>query len=175
MIDSKASFPQAPYDSTTNGTQTHPSSLHLPSLEQCFLCSVIHAATPVVTLTSNRIVGLSGDVTDRSKAAGLPKAQFGTKEVSRTSVAVTGGDIATHFHLDTQNELANRTLKEYHVVCCGEKPHQHPFAGNSMMAKWVQSNLRAQWAASTKRNLQAKPPLNGNLKLGRVEMETETL
>ena len=31
-IDSKASFPQAPYDSTTNGNQTQSSSLHLMSL-----------------------------------------------------------------------------------------------------------------------------------------------
>ena len=32
----------------------------------------VSAATPVVTLASKRVVGLSGDVTDRSKAAGLP-------------------------------------------------------------------------------------------------------
>ena len=64
-IDSKASFPQAPYDSTTNGTQTQSSSLHLVSLDECFLSSVISAATPVVTLASKRVVGLSGDVTDR--------------------------------------------------------------------------------------------------------------
>ena len=52
-IDSKASFPQAPYDSTTNGTQTQSSSLHLVSLDECFLSSVVSAATPVVTLASN--------------------------------------------------------------------------------------------------------------------------
>ena len=78
-IDSKASFPQAPYDSTTNGTQTQSSSLHLVSLDECLLSSVVSAATPVVTLASKRVVGLSGDVTDRSKAAGLPTTQFGTK------------------------------------------------------------------------------------------------
>ena len=32
-----------------------------------------------VTLDFKRIVRLSGDVTDRSKAAGLPKTQLGTK------------------------------------------------------------------------------------------------
>ena len=32
----------------------------------------VSAATPVVTLASKRVVGLSRDVTDRSKAAGLP-------------------------------------------------------------------------------------------------------
>ena len=77
-INSRAYFPQALYNSTTYGTQTHPSSLHLPSLEQCFLCSVIHEATPVVTLASKRIVGLSGVATNRSIAAGLLKTQFGT-------------------------------------------------------------------------------------------------
>ena len=49
-MDSKASFPQAPYDSTTNGTQTQSSSLHLVSLEEWFLSSVVSATTPVVTL-----------------------------------------------------------------------------------------------------------------------------
>ena len=43
-IDSKASIPQASYDSTTNGTQTQASSSHLASFEQCFLCSVVRAA-----------------------------------------------------------------------------------------------------------------------------------
>ena len=76
-VDSKASFPQAPYDSTTNGTQS--SSLHLVSLEECFLSSVVCAATPVVTLASKRVVGLSGNVADKSEAAGLPKTQFGTE------------------------------------------------------------------------------------------------
>ena len=57
-IDSKASFPQAPYDdSTTNGTQTQSSSLHLVSLDECFLSSVVSAATPVVKLASKRVVG----------------------------------------------------------------------------------------------------------------------
>ena len=44
-----------------------------------FQSAVVSAATPVVTLTSKRVVGLSGDVTDSSKAAGMPKTQFGTK------------------------------------------------------------------------------------------------
>ena len=68
---------QAPYDSTTSGTQTKSSSLHLMSLEECFLSSVVCEATPVVALASKRVVGLRGDVKDRSKAAGLPKTQFG--------------------------------------------------------------------------------------------------
>ena len=72
---------------------THPEM----TLEQCFLCSVVHAATPVATLASKRIVGISGDAIDMSKAAGLPKTQFGTKEVSWMGVAVIGGDITTHF------------------------------------------------------------------------------
>eukprot|EP00731_Ephydatia_muelleri_P021004 Em0013g731a len=74
---------------------TQASSSHLASFEQCFLCSVVRAAAPVVTLASKMIVGLSEDVTDRSKAAGLPRTQLEPK-------------------------------------------------GNSMMAKWVQGNLKAQ-------------------------------
>ena len=62
-MDSTTSFPQAPYDSTTNDTQTQSSSLHLVSLDECFLSSVVSAATPVVTLASKRVVGISGDVT----------------------------------------------------------------------------------------------------------------
>ena len=42
--DSIASVPQAPYVSTTMGTQIHPSSLHLASFSLCFLCSVALAA-----------------------------------------------------------------------------------------------------------------------------------
>ena len=42
--DSIASVPQAPYASTTMGTQTHPSSLHLASFSSCFLSSVALAA-----------------------------------------------------------------------------------------------------------------------------------
>ena len=94
-IDSKASFSQAPHNSTTNDTHTQASSSHLASFEQCFLCSVVRAAAPVVTLASKIIVGLSGDVTDRLKAADLHRTQFGTKlggkaqwvtEVSRSSL-----------------------------------------------------------------------------------------
>ena len=36
----EASSPQAPYDSATVGTHTHPSSEHLGSLVWCFLASV---------------------------------------------------------------------------------------------------------------------------------------
>ena len=86
-MDSKASFPQAPYDSTTNGTQTQSSSLHLMSLEECFLSSVVSAATPVVTLTSKRVVGLSGDVTDDTFVLVWP-APEGPAVVRREGVAV---------------------------------------------------------------------------------------
>ena len=77
LVKKQASFPQAPYDPTTNGTQS--SSLHLVSLEECFLSSVVCAATPVVTLASKRVVGLSGNVADKSEAAGLPMTPFGTE------------------------------------------------------------------------------------------------
>ena len=75
--DSMASAPQAPYTSTTMGTQTHPSSLHFPSLASCFLCSVALAATPAESPASKKTLELSSDVTDMSNAAGLPTDQLG--------------------------------------------------------------------------------------------------
>eukprot|EP00731_Ephydatia_muelleri_P034452 Em0060g10a len=88
------------------------------------------------------------------------------QKVSWMGVAVIGGDIATHFHLDNPSghpsedpdELTDRTWQGHHV----------PFGG---MAKWVKSNLRAQWVARTIRNLKAGHHLMANLKLGRVEMK----
>ena len=76
--DSIASVPQAPYASTTMGTQTQPSSLHLASFSSCFLSSVALAALPAASPASSKTLELSGDVTDKSKAAGLPKDQLGT-------------------------------------------------------------------------------------------------
>ena len=70
---SKASFPHAPYDSRI---QTHPRSLHLASLASCFRSSVACAAAPAVTPASERILEFSGDVTDKSQAAVLPRTQL---------------------------------------------------------------------------------------------------
>ena len=71
-----ASLPQALYDSTTSGMQVHPSSEHLASLAECFLSSAATAADPAVRPASERRDGFSGEVTERSKAAGLPQSQF---------------------------------------------------------------------------------------------------
>ena len=54
-----ASFPQAPYVSTTIGTHTRPRSEHLGSLAWCFLDSVAWAASVVDTPTSNKITWFS--------------------------------------------------------------------------------------------------------------------
>ena len=67
-----ASLLQAPYDSTTSGMQVHPSSEHLASLAECFLSSAATAADPAVRPASERRDGFSREVTERSKAAGLP-------------------------------------------------------------------------------------------------------
>ena len=67
-----ASLPQAPYDSTTSGMHVHLSSEHLASLVECFLSSAATAADPAVRPASERWDGFSGEVTERSKAAGLP-------------------------------------------------------------------------------------------------------
>ena len=71
-----ASLPQAPYDSATRGIHVHPSSEHLASLAECFLSLAATAADPVVRPASEIRVGLSGDTTVRSKAAGLPQSQL---------------------------------------------------------------------------------------------------
>ena len=80
-------------------------------------------------------------------------------------VAVIGDEI-TPGH---PNELTDKTLIGHQTVCCGRKPHYHPLL---QMAKWVKSNLRHRGQHLMNK---AKPPLNGNQKLRRVEMETETL
>ena len=71
-----ASLPQAPYDSATRGIHVHPNSEHLASLAECFLSSAATAADPAVRPASEIKVGLSGDTTVRSKAAGLPQSQL---------------------------------------------------------------------------------------------------
>ena len=71
-----ASLPQAPYDSATRGIHVHPNSEHLASLAECFLSSAATAADPAVRPASEIKVGLSGNTTVRSKAAGLPQSQL---------------------------------------------------------------------------------------------------
>ena len=70
-----ASLPQAlaPYDSATRGIYVHPNSEHLASLAECFLSSAATAADPAVRPASEIKVGLSGDTTVRSKAAGVTR------------------------------------------------------------------------------------------------------
>ena len=74
-----ASWPHAPYVSTTKGMHTQPNSTHLASLLLCFLISEAWAATPEDTPASERISEFSGEVTQKSKAAGLPSDQFWTR------------------------------------------------------------------------------------------------
>ena len=68
-----ASLPQAPYDSATRGIHVYPNSEHLASLAEA-------QRQPLLTLlcdpSSEIKVGLSGDTTVRSKAAGLPQSQL---------------------------------------------------------------------------------------------------
>ena len=79
-IDSKASFSSPGSIGFNHQWYTNPSKfITFAVIGKWYLCSVIHAATPVVTLASKRIVRLSRDMTEWSKDAGLPKTQFGTK------------------------------------------------------------------------------------------------
>ena len=54
-------------------------SAHLRSLTPCFRTSAAIAADPLATPASVKVVRLSGEVTVRSKAAGLPIIQFCTR------------------------------------------------------------------------------------------------
>ena len=78
----------------------HPSSEHLASLAEWFLSS---AADPAVRPASERRDGFSGEVTERSKAAGLPQSQFEAKMpaeqgyyVIRISKFFTGDLVCMH-------------------------------------------------------------------------------
>ena len=82
------------------------------------------------------------------------------------------GEIVTHFHLDTQMSSPAGLRKDITQFGVAENHITTPFAGNSMMAKWIQGNLRAQWAARTIGKVQAKPALDSNLKLERVKMKS---
>ena len=68
-----------PITSTTSGMQTQPNSSHFLSLVLCFLFSATKAAEPAIMLASSKTLVCSVDVTDKSKAAGLPRSQLGTR------------------------------------------------------------------------------------------------
>ena len=51
----------------------------------CFCSSVDKAAAPADNPATNTIYGSSGDVTEMSKAAGLPRAQLGSKSLHGVS------------------------------------------------------------------------------------------
>ena len=63
----------------TRGTQHQPKALHLGSFSVCFRSSVDKAAAPADNPATEMILGFSGDVTEISKAAGLPRARLGSK------------------------------------------------------------------------------------------------
>ena len=96
--DCCASVPQHPYDSTAREMHTHPSSAHFESLALCFLASANRAEDPHRTLASVKVIGLSGEVTVRSKAAGL-QVPVVDKYVSRTRVQPVKTKTTSNFDL----------------------------------------------------------------------------
>ena len=60
----------------TRNIQYQPKALHLGSFSVCFRSSVDKAAVPADNSAAETILGFSGDVTEISKAAGLPRAQL---------------------------------------------------------------------------------------------------
>ena len=79
--DCCASVPQNPYDSTARGMHTHPSSAHFESLALWFLASATRAEDPHLTPALVKVIGLSGEVMVRSKAAGLPRCHLLTSTI----------------------------------------------------------------------------------------------
>ena len=59
------------------------SSSHFLSLFLCILFSATRAAEPAVMLASSKTLQCRVDVTDKSKAAGLPRSQLGTRTFAR--------------------------------------------------------------------------------------------
>ena len=98
-----------PAPCTTMGTQTHPSSLHYhgdTNPPQLLALCVIGLVLPLIsTLTatlaeshpSNKTLEFSGDVTDRSKAAGLP---FGTSWIQLDESGCVMDETASCLHLN---------------------------------------------------------------------------
>ena len=76
--NTNASLPQAPYESTARGIETHPRAMHLSSLAWCFLLSVASRTAPTIAPASAKVEGFSGETTVMSKATGLPRSQFCT-------------------------------------------------------------------------------------------------
>eukprot|EP00731_Ephydatia_muelleri_P002396 Em0001g2396a len=115
--DCCASVPQHPYDSTAKGMHTHPSSAHFESLALCFLASANRAEDPHLTPASVKVIGLSSEVTVRSKAADTALDTLGHHAVT----CRRGGDVITchnclrdtfvdlcrNAHLSVQVEVGN--------------------------------------------------------------------
>ena len=78
----KQAMASHPHVSVTRGTQNQPRSPHLSSLAECFLTSPVWAVAPAQTPASDKVSVLSGEVTQMSKAAGLPLDQFWTRTLA---------------------------------------------------------------------------------------------
>ena len=120
--DCCASVPQHSYDSTARGMHTHPSSAHFESLALCFLASANRAEDPHLTPASVKVIGLSGEVIVRSKAAGLPSCQLLTSTSAGRECSLSR---PSHFQLrpDLLSKPYDRTPQKHHEGCCDARPH----------------------------------------------------
>ena len=90
----------------------------------CFRCSAAKDADPAVTLASVKVLGLSGDVTVMSNAAGLPNIQSGPEH---QQVVYDVGHAQDHSLLQHghQCRFACRSPETHLEACCGGRLH-HP-------------------------------------------------
>ena len=115
------SDPHAPYVSVTRGSQTKTRSPHL-SLAECFLTSPVWAAAHAQTPVSDKVSLLSGEVTQMSKAAGLPLDQFWR----RTSAGLVWLWFGVRLFPASTLTLrwANLPQQQHREVYCDETQHQ---------------------------------------------------
>ena len=74
-------------------------------------------ACATVTPTSERILEFSGDITDKSQAAVLPRTQLEMRKIRRTRMTVVRSEVATGFHLNTKmgSPTCFKYLKQFQV------------------------------------------------------------
>ena len=110
---------------------TQPSSAHLASLAQCFVSSATKAADPAVTLASGKMLETSGDVTVKSKAAGLPSIQFVARtsagRLRRSSDPYLPPTVPPPACMDHQCRLSGKTPQKRHEACYYNVMHLHAY------------------------------------------------
>ncbi|KAL5488937.1 hypothetical protein EMCRGX_G017964 [Ephydatia muelleri] len=188
--DCCASVPQHPYDSTARGMHTHPSSAHFESLALCFLASANRAEDPHLTPASVKVIGLSGEVTVRSKAAGLPISSADSKcplyssaldpDCHHAFTCRSGGDIIAQ-HNKLRDCFANLCSK----ACLSPQLEKGPGLDFSrpadvLVSNWFLSNpaafdLKVIHLLNTDLILEASLASGNSAEVGEIELKVSRL